>query len=304
MENKPALIQQIEIILGKPLTQVAKRTQTPDNPWGALKVTKHKEARYGWEAGNIKALNLADLGLTDEKWNAILALFDPSELEVLNLSNNKVKEFRLTPKMQQLSWLNLEGNRLIFPPEEIWKEGGDAILRYLRELEVQGVKNVYEVKLLIVGEGETGKTTLWKLLQDPAYPVPSKEPSTIGIEIEEGWPFPHPIEKGETFLVNLWDFGGQDIQYMTHQFFLTQRSFYILCADGRRQVANFSYWLKIINLLGVTPDQEEPLPVLVVLNKKGSPNPQLPYDPGEIAKAYPQLEVQKYEVDFAKKMWT
>ena len=38
---------------------------------------------------------------------------------------------------------------------------------------------------------------------------------------------------------------------MTHQFFLTKRSFYVLLADGRKQSDNFPYWFKIISLLAV-----------------------------------------------------
>ena len=46
------------------------------------------------------------------------------------------------------------------------------------------------------------------------------EPSTVGIKIKEGWEFEHIDHPGTPFLVNLWDFGGQPIQHMTHQFFL------------------------------------------------------------------------------------
>ena len=205
--------------------------------------------------------------------------------------------------MTNLKTLNIEDNPLIFPAEEIVKNGPDATLRFLIDILTQGEREVYEVKMLILGEGGVGKTTLWHKLQDIDYPVPQtleKQPSTQGIEIKEGWEFEHLDHQGVPFLVNLWDFGGQPIQHMTHQFFLTRRSFYVLLADGRAGVANFSYWFKIINLLGCETNSEKPMPVLVILNKKGSTNVKLPYDPVDAQKAFPGLDLIRYELDFAK----
>ncbi len=121
----------------------------------------------------------------------------------------------------------------------------------------------------------------------------------MGIQIKEGWQFQHLDRPDDTFFVNLWDFGGQEIQYMTHQFFLTRRSFYVLLADARREAANFPYWLDIINLLGRDSEETEQLPVLVVLNEKGNKNPTPPYDSTTVTEQYPGLEISKREVDFA-----
>jgi len=251
-------------------------------------------------------LYLAHSGLTDGLWQLILALpgFVPSDLQALNLSDNQLTEFRLERNMSNLELLNLDDNPLAFPAEEITKQGNETILRFLKDILFQGEREVYEVKMLIVGEGGVGKTTLWHKLQDPDYEVPlplTKQPSTVGIGIKEGWKFKHLNHQDTDFFVNLWDFGGQEIQYMTHQFFLTRRSFYILMSDGRRQVSNFSYWFKVIALLGSDPKEEDPMPLLVVINKKGTANPQLPYDPIDTSKAYPRLKIINYEVDLAKK---
>ncbi|MBK8193475.1 MAG: hypothetical protein IPK76_09775 [Lewinellaceae bacterium] len=88
---------------------------------------------------------------------------------------------------------------------------------------------------------------------------------------------------------------------MTHQFFLTRRSFYVLLADGRRENHNFSYWFKIINLLGREEDAPDNLPVLVVLNEKGNPIARLPYDPETVRDDFPKLDIIRREVDFANK---
>lgn len=88
---------------------------------------------------------------------------------------------------------------------------------------------------------------------------------------------------------------------MTHQFFLTRRSFYVLLADGRKEAANFSYWLDIISLLGRDPDQDGRLPLLVVVNEKGNTNPTLPYDSNTVKEQYPGLEIIRKHIDFAEK---
>ena len=63
--------------------------------------------------------------------------------------------------------------------------------------------------------------------------------------------------------MHVWDFGGQEIMHSTHQFFLTQRSLYLLVLNGRQghEDADADYWLSLIDSFG------EGSPVLVVLNK-------------------------------------
>ncbi|GJL84110.1 MAG: hypothetical protein DHS20C01_37440 [marine bacterium B5-7] len=296
-------------------------------------VMRYKQGccKYELDGEQVVGLNLASTELTNEKWQQILELrgFDVEHLYALSLSDNQLTALPMAERMQALKWLNLSDNRitgfslpssltrlvdlnlddnpLTNPPQEIIKQGRAAVLRFLKASAVQGVSEVYEIKMLIVGEGGTGKTTLWNLLQDPEHPVPypGQDP-TVGINIkegaeEDGWCFTHLDRPEKEFIVNLWDFGGQDIQYMTHQFFLTRRSFYVLLADGRREVANFSYWFKIINLLGTEPDMKRPMPVLVLLNEKGSAITRPPYDPQTIKQDFPELALTRRDVDFAKK---
>lgn len=74
-----------------------------------------------------------------------------------------------------------------------------------------------------------------------------------------------PLELGgkEKVRLNIWDFGGQEIMHATHQFFLTQRSLYLLVLNGREggEDADAEYWLKLIESFGGGSQ------VIVVLNK-------------------------------------
>lgn len=289
------------------------KTGLTDTQWQEIQQVK------GFAPGHIQALNLSEnqltnihfgtafralarLDLSDNRLEQLTFQGDCPRLERLQIEGNQLKELLLPEGagFDRLQEVRIAKNPLSSTFESAAKEGPAAFARFIRRLAMQGVAESYEIKLLIVGEGETGKTTLWKLLLDPTHLPDPNQKSTIGIGIHEGWSFDHPDQPGTRFFVNLWDFGGQEIQYMTHQFFLTRRSCYVLLADGRREVANFSYWFKIINLLGVDENNPEKLPVLVVLNEKGNPIAKMPYDPATVATDFPRLQVEKYEVDFGK----
>jgi internalin A len=125
-----------------------------------------------------------------------------------------------------------------------------------------------EAKLILVGRGGVGKTSLVNRLLFDRFDLNEKK--TDGIYITE-WQL--RLRDGEQVRLNLWDFGGQEIMHATHQFFLTQRSLYVLVLEGRQggEDADAEYWLKLIESFG-TESSGEVSPVLVVLNKiKGNP---------------------------------
>ena len=164
----------------------------------------------------------------------------------------------------------------------------------------EGSEELYEAKLIIVGEGGTGKTTLYKKLIYPKYILkPLKE--THGINIHEGLPFKHRYIGDKTFHTNLWDFGGQELQYMTHQFFLTPKALYILVMDARRESPNLSYWFKIISLLGRDRDDStEKVRLLLVFNKRGNTTGTPPPYQDQLKYYEDSLAVQYLEVDLAE----
>lgn len=147
----------------------------------------------------------------------------------------------------------LEGNPLESPPVEIIKQGNEAIRQYFKSLE--GEKQALnEVKVLLVGEGAAGKTSLVKRLLGQDFD--KDESQTHGININT-WKI--TVDKTK-IKVRLWDFGGQEIMHATHQFFLSKRSLYILVLDGRKDEKT-EYWLNHIKSFGGDS------PVMVVINK-------------------------------------
>jgi GTPase SAR1 family protein len=122
---------------------------------------------------------------------------------------------------------------------------------YLRSLETNA-EPLYEAKLVLVGEGNVGKTTLLKALKGVAGAAPQEhEPTTHGVEIDiHGLRLPHPAQDGVEIQLNAWDFGGQDVYRVTHQFFFSRRSLYLLVWEPRRgvQQGQVEDWLNMIRL--------------------------------------------------------
>ena len=87
------------------------------------------------------------------------------------------------------------------------QSGHDAILNYLRERRHE-VDHLYEAKMLILGEGGAGKTSLLRRLYQPDQPLPTEKESTKGISI---YPHEFKLSTGQRFRLNVWDFGGQEI---------------------------------------------------------------------------------------------
>lgn len=191
------------------------------------------------------------------------------KLNSLFLGHNSIKQLpNEFGELVNLKSLELDDNPIESPPIEIVRRGVFSITNYLKELE--GEKEyLYEAKLLIVGEGGAGKTSLNRKLLDPSYELVDSEKSTEGIKISQLF-FNSVIENEQKkFRTNMWDFGGQEIYHTTHQFFLTKRSLYILLTDTRNEDTDFNYWLNVVELLS------DNSPLIIVQNEKKDRKRQL-----------------------------
>lgn len=226
-------------------------------------------------------INLRLLDISNTRISDISALNSVINLQKLNIRNTQVSDLNplsqlikqgLTIKLKYdfENGIFVENCPLTNPPISIIRRGNEAILNYFKEKESQGVDHLYEAKLLLVGEGGVGKTSLLRRLYQPEKPLPQENETTKGIAI-----YQHEFNvtdsrypNGRVFRLNVWDFGGQEIYHATHQFFLTQRSLYILLDDTRKDDktvndAIFKYWLDVMDLLS------NHSPVLIFQNEKG-----------------------------------
>src|SRR6185295_12951981 len=117
-------------------------------------------------------------------------------------------------RIDALRELHLANNPLNPELAAAYEEGLDAVKRYLRaKAEQQIVLN--EAKLILVGEGEVGKSCLLGVLRGDPWEKLEGLPSTHGIEIK-------PVKvtdskSGSEITLNGWDFGGQRVYRPTHQ---------------------------------------------------------------------------------------
>jgi internalin A len=195
------------------------------------------------------------------------------KLERLYLSDNQLTS--LPPEivhLPKLERLYLSDNPLVSPPYELAEQGLPAIREYFAEVEGE-TKEAAEVKVILVGEGASGKTSLTRCLRGEQFN--KHEATTHGIRIKR-W---QPACSCRELRCNLWDFGGQEIMHATHQFFLSRRSLYVLVLDGRRDERP-EYWLRYIETFGGGS------PVLVVLNKYDT-NPSFDLNQPFLREKYP-----------------
>ena len=257
--------------------------------------------------------NLLSLHLYHNKIKNIEILSSFKKLTLIDLSENSIENIKplihliqkglpvITGQEYYSPAVILSKNPIKNPPLAIIKQGNQATLNYFRDLETQGKEKLNEAKLIIVGEPGAGKTSLMETLLNPEFKLCPNTETTLGITVSEGWEFPHPQKPDTPFTSNIWDFGGQQIQYMTHQFFLTPGAAYVLVsANDRKEPTSFPYWFKIIHLLG--EEKGVYSPVLVVLNEKDDKYiNKFNFDLKFYQDRYPELQITVREVNLDKR---
>lgn len=231
--------------------------------------------------------NLTSLDLSNNQLKASPAeIAQLTNLTWLDLSNNQLSAFPPgIAQLTQLKRLILNGNPNLSIPLEILGQANNAhaILDYLRERQEAPFRPLNEAKLIFVGQGEVGKTSIVKRLVHNSFDP--HENQTKGIRIEK-WQLdvPRPAQGTVPITLNIWDFGGQEIMHATHQFFLTRRSLYLLVLDARQGdgEGRVEYWLSLIN--SFAPDA----PILIIINKIDQQ--RLDVDRRGLQKKYPAIQ--------------
>jgi internalin A len=213
------------------------------------------------QLSNLTSLDLIDNQITQIP-DAIAQLFNLTELDLSSNQIEKIPECLETlPKLEKL---DLRRNPLPISPEVLgpanWREKPGtpaAIFNYLRQLRSGKVRPLNEAKVLLVGQGSVGKTSLINRLTHNQYNP--NQPQTDGLNITN-WQI---TVNTKPVKLNVWDFGGQEIYHATHQFFLTKRSLYLLVSNCRtsEDENRLEYWLKLIESFG------DASPVIIIGNK-------------------------------------
>jgi GTPase SAR1 family protein len=201
----------------------------------------------------------------------------------LNLRSNKLEEFtfQLLLNLKRLKFLYLSNNPILNIPIELYNKNQDVyqdIKNYLESSEKDKEKIfIQEAKMILIGNGEVGKTSIrLKLLNRNAI-LPLKAERTQGIDIETYKV--KNLEKEKTGLVteidfqlHIWDFGGQGKYREVQQLFCSRKSLYLFVTSfddnpDNEDYVGFDYWLSMANAFNYDEIAKKHSPVIHVVNK-------------------------------------
>ena len=283
-------------------------------PAGFRNLTRLKKLYFGGEFGENWRLNKCDilsclenlqtLDLSTNQISDISFLERLTGLQTLDLSDNQISDIKplLTliksgvpiSKDSFGTGILIGNNPISTPPISIVEEGREAVLNWFEQME-EGEKPLFETKLMILGQAGAGKTTFANLELNHDYIVePGKIDSTLGIIVHKNKEFQHQKLNHQKIKAHLWDFGGQDIQKMLHQFFITENCLYLLVSDKRAENTNFDYWFQIINLLGPKSS------VIILENPKDIDSANKDFPLTTYRELFKELAIEKIEVNLAK----
>lgn len=156
-------------------------------------------------------------------------------MESLEVQHNRLNHF--PPEIangKEMSQILLYGNDL---PSSVVSAGADSqsvLFAQLRSLtDPSMVDEIREAKLMITGEGKVGKSCLRRALNGSLDKDSDLSSSTTWgvdcgvLEIED------ESSGDDRIKFNYWDFGGQKVYRITHQFFYSDQGLYLLVWDPR-----------------------------------------------------------------------
>ena len=209
----------------------------------------------------------------------------PTYLTRLEISENLIKTLDVeTIRKPSLEILSVQKNEFDNIPSEITNQGNslwDARM-WFEDLKKESIEN-YDVKLMIIGNGRVGKTSLLKrMFLDKFDP---EEDSTHGIKL-----YSHTLDANfcnKPLKINTWDFGGQEIYHATHRLFMQSRALYLTIWDKNSENQQYesqmiegkkvlfknyqlTYWLDHARSLSWKS------PLLVLQNKTDTDGPLIP----------------------------
>jgi hypothetical protein len=190
-----------------------------------------------------------------------------TQLQQLDLDDNPLTELpEALASLTQLRQLYLDDNPLNAHLAAAYEQGTEALLQYLRA-KAEAEITLNEAKLILIGEGEVGKSCLLGALREDEWL--ESRPTTHGIEIKPVI-VTHPDNDTEISL-NGWDFGGQPVYRPTHQLFFSAPAVYLVVWKPREgpQQGFVKEWITLIK-------HREPDAKVLVVATHGGPGQRQP----------------------------
>ncbi len=210
-----------------------------------------KSIRFSGQFDKLEFINLDRNGLQ----SLLLHSKDVPKLKYLYLYDNNLSSFGGMSEFfaKKDNDFNIDKNLNIqYPPLPIVEAGKESIRSYFQSIVKRGKENIFEVKLLVLGEGAAGKTTFTDRIAPKNEQLRKAEEikSTVRIEYSPWSPTFEYNGEIRTMSVNIWDLAGQIPYRGTHQLFFEKSSFYVYVINGRKENTatdlDHVYWLDTI----------------------------------------------------------
>ncbi|MFI5927976.1 COR domain-containing protein [Micromonospora sp. NPDC051543] len=263
------------------------------------------DAVAGWTA-------LVNLDLYDNRLTALPdAVAAWTALADLHLGRNQLTTLPdAVPAWTSLTGLYLQDNELTALPDAIGRlaelrtlvvgdnplppevlaaeaEGMEALLAFLRNVATDGIP-ISEAKLLFVGAGEAGKSSLLGALRGEPW---RDRHQTQGMDIKSLV----VTHAGREITLNGWDFGGQQAYQPAHQLFFSAPAVYVVVWKPRPGVAAGMVESWIAMIAHRAPDAR----VLVVASHGGPTSRADAIDEQHLKQRFGDLIIGFHEVDSA-----
>jgi GTPase SAR1 family protein len=189
-----------------------------------------------------------------------------TQVQSLDFSDNQLTDLPLSIiQPEHLRYLKLDNNPLNPELAAAYAQGLGGVKAYLRAKAAAHI-TLNEAKLILVGEGEVGKTCLMDALLGNPW---REHDTTHGIEIK-------PVKVTDTdsnteIVLNGWDFGGQRVYRPTHQLFFSAPAVYLVVWKPREgpQQGFVREWIHLIK-------RREPTAKILVVATHGGPQQRQP----------------------------
>jgi hypothetical protein len=226
--------------------------------------------------------NLLTLSINDTQVSDLSPLIDIMRLEKLTVNDCRLDDFpRQLLFSHSLRELILHHASIPGIPAEVLSNSFNSncledFCAHLVDAE-SGSEEVREAKLVVLGNGRVGKTQICRQLR--RLPYDETVPSTHGIIVTaEPW-----VGSSSGDVLNIWDFGGQDIYHGTHTLFMKTSAVFVIVWHPEFETADdqsadgilfrnypLPYWLAYVRTLG-----RKDCPVLVVHTRCDRPEQEV-----------------------------
>jgi len=231
-------------------------------------------------------------------------------LEYLTAYNNQIQSFSFIHTLTSLNILDLRSNQLKDLPNNLLtcqtlevlqvhnnpfggiseelvgseeNNAWPAIKAYLKSRSKGQMLPLREAKMVLVGNGMVGKTSIRYCLIDKnktteeKRPLPTDDERTELLEVEQLQlkNLPKPLtglEQQIDFKLNIWDYGGQGYYREIQQLFCSKKTLYLYVTSlddspNKEDYVGFSYWLSMVHAYSYDEQEQKASPIIFIWNK-------------------------------------